>query len=86
VILYTIIGGIIALGALKTLPTYGYGTNFIIKSKDDVNVKIAALAAQEKVNTARHLRNEAAYQCLRNGFIILIIPVIFFIIAPIFKP
>lgn len=77
-VLYTIIGGILALGALKTLPTYGYGTEFIIKSKNNVNVKIAALAAQEKINNVRHLRNEAAYQCLRNGFIILIVFVILF--------
>jgi len=81
-VLYTIAGGILALGALKTLPTYGYGTNFDIKSKNDDNVKVTALAAQEKVNTARHLRNEAAYQCLRNGFLILWVSLVLFFSAP----
>lgn len=81
-VLYTIMGGLLALGALKTLPTYGYGTDFILKSKDNDDVKVAALAAQEKVNIARHLRNEAAYQCLRNGLIILMVSVILFTAAP----
>jgi len=83
-VLYTIIGGILALGALKTLPTYGYGTDFVIKAKNDNKIGVSALAAQEKVNTARHLRNEAAYQCLRNGFIIILIPVVLFASAPYF--
>ncbi|MDD5065107.1 MAG: hypothetical protein PHQ35_10185 [Phycisphaerae bacterium] len=84
-VLYTIMGGVLALGALRTLPLYGYGTDFVLKSKDNDEVKIAALAAQEKVNLARHLRNEAAYQCLRNGLIILMVSVVLFIAAPFLK-
>ncbi len=83
-VLYTITGGILALGALKTLPTYGYGTDFVIKAKNDNKIRITALAAQEKINTARHLRNEAAYQCLRNGFIIILIPVVLLASSPYF--
>lgn len=81
-ILYTITGGLLALGALKTLPTYGYGTNFIVNSKDNDDIIISALAAQEEVNIARHLRNEAAYQCLRNGFIFLITLAVLFMAVP----
>ena len=78
---YTIVGGLIALGSLRTLPKYGYGTEYRLsdghKRPDQNNkkVKVEALAAQEIVNTVRHLRNEAAYQCLRNGLICLVLSI-----------
>ena len=70
-IFYTMAAGFIALGALKTLPSYGYGTDFLLRARDDRSVLVYALAAQEKVNLIRHLRNECAYQSLRNGFVCL---------------
>ncbi len=70
--LYMLAAGITALGALKTLPTYGYGTEHIINQKaGGVSYLSQALFAQERMNIVRHLRNEAAYQSLRNGFILL---------------
>ena len=31
---------------------------------------------QEEINIVRHLRNESAYQCLRNGFFLLLLALI----------
>jgi hypothetical protein len=70
-VFYSFLGGLVALGALKTLPSYGYGTDFMIQFKADRKVGMSALAAQEAMNIIRHLRNETAYQCLRNGFVCL---------------
>ncbi len=70
--LYMLLAGIIALGALKTLPTYGYGTEHVINLKEKgISYLAEALFAQEQINIIRQLRNEAAYQSLRNGFILL---------------
>ena len=71
--LFMLIGGLISLGALTTLPRYGYGTYFVIKARTDPDIRIHALAAQEKVNLIRHCRNEAAFQCIRNGLLLLIV-------------
>ena len=70
--IYMLLAGITALGALKTLATYGYGTEHLLKLKSDgVSHLSQALYAQERMNIVRQLRNEAAYQSLRNGFIML---------------
>ena len=72
--LYMLSAGIISLGAVKTMPTYGYGTEYLINRADVGAPYLAeALCLQEKMNVIRHLRNEAAYQSLRNGFIILFV-------------
>ena len=66
--------GFVALGALRTFPSYGYGTAFLLKLKrtEDKQVVLAtALARQETINNIRHLRNETAYQMLRNGLLFL---------------
>ena len=76
--IFAIIGAILALGALKTLPLYGYGTEFRLKVLDDDGARVTALAAQEKINFVRYMRNETAYECLRNGLIILLLSVILF--------
>tara|TARA_R110002167_G_scaffold73411_2_gene205868 strand:- start:1523 stop:2221 length:699 start_codon:yes stop_codon:yes gene_type:complete len=71
--IYMLLAGITALGALKTLATYGYGTEHLINQKNEGIAYLSqALFAQEKVNIVRQLRNEAAYQSLRNGFIVLL--------------
>lgn len=70
--LYMLAAGITALGALKTLATYGYGTDHMINQKTKgVSYVSQALYKQERMNIIRHLRNEAAYQSLRNGFLLL---------------
>jgi len=72
--IYMLLAGITALGSLKTLPVYGYGTQHALNQKDGgVYYLSQALYAQERMNVARHLRNEAAYQSLRNGFFVLLL-------------
>ena len=58
--------------ALRTLPSYGYGTRFLLdQSVDPPQILADALARQETMNVVRHLRNEAAYQAMRNGLLFL---------------
>ena len=77
-VMYSLAGGFVALGALRTLPSFGYGTMFTLEAKRD-RIKIPeALVAQELMNIVRHLRNEAAYQCLRNGILCLFMAVILY--------
>jgi hypothetical protein len=72
-----LLAGITALGALKTLPVYGYGTQHALsQEKGGVTYLSQALYAQENINLVRHLRNETAYQSLRNGFLVLLIALI----------
>jgi len=72
--LYMLMAGITALGAIKTLATYGYGTDHFLNQKKIGDSYLAeALYAQERMNIIRHLRNESAYQSLRNGFLMLFI-------------
>ena len=70
---FVLLAGFVALGALRTLPSYGYGTAFLLESRQPKDRYVAALATalarQETMNAIRHLRNETAYQCLRNGFV-----------------
>ena len=66
-VLYVLAAGFVALGALRTLPTYGYGTKFLLQCQNDQRALAEALACQEAMNIIRQLRNETAYQALRNG-------------------
>lgn len=80
-IFYSMSAGFTAIGALKTLPTYGYGTDFIIKGKNDISVLVHALASQEKMNIIRHLRNESSYQSLRNSMASLFMALLIFTVS-----
>jgi len=66
---YMLMGGVISLGALKTLPKFGYGARFQLIKCQEKYAK--ALLGMEKINILRHQRNECAYMCLRNGFLII---------------
>ena len=73
--LFVLAAAFLALGALRTLPAYGYGTGFLLTLQQTENrhkVLADALARQEAMNTVRHLRNEAAYQALRNGLVLVV--------------
>ncbi|SDG10659.1 hypothetical protein SAMN05216571_104290 [Onishia taeanensis] len=75
--IYMLLAGVTALGALKTLAVYGYGTQHALRQKNGgVSYLSQALYAQERMNVVRHLRNEAAYQSLRNGFLVLLVALI----------
>ena len=82
-IIYILLGGLLALGAMRTLPAYGYGTRFALAQSAGATVPplADALARQETVNQRRHLRNEAAQQMLRNGFLVLLVAFIAFAIS-----
>jgi hypothetical protein len=68
-VLYIICGGLIALGAMRTQRTYGKRRD---KKIDTIAEISTALSLQDMSNVRRHLRNEAAYQSLRNGLILLV--------------
>lgn len=80
---YFLLSGFIALGALRTLSSYGYGTQHMLKlleldSEEKQRYLAKCLARAEVINIVRHLRNETAYQSLRNGLIL------FFLAAMVF--
>ena len=78
-ILYILIAGLTALGALRMRPYSGYGTEFLIclaQTRDPKTILAKALARQECENLVRQLRNEATYQSLRNGLVLIILGVV----------
>ena len=76
---YCVIAGLVALGALRTERLHGYGTPLLLKQDRPMNEKLAeSLARQEIVNIVRHLRNEAAFQSLRNGLLLFIVAIVMF--------
>jgi hypothetical protein len=83
-IFYIFVGGSIALSSLRTLPTFGYGTGLKIdvkRANAPVEVYIDALLRQEKANQIRQVRNEAAFQALRNGFVLFgIVLILYFLV------
>lgn len=79
--LYILSGGCVALGALRTHPSYGYGAEFLWRAQKNKTEYIIALEAQKTMNIVRHIRNEAAFQCLRNGAVFLLISLILFAAA-----
>ena len=78
---YVLAAGLTAVGALRTRKSYGYGTQFLLRleQENDARVVLAdALARQETMNVVRHLRNETAYQSLRNGLGMLFMGILIF--------
>jgi hypothetical protein len=73
--IYMLSGSLLALGALKTLPKFGFGTEYKLDKTVDKLSK--ALASQERINLLRHARNEATYMSLRNGFLCILIALTF---------
>ena len=67
---FGIVSVLISARSLTTLPTFGYGTDFELIKEDDEELR-RALILQETANSIRQVRNEAAYQCLRNGLLCL---------------
>ena len=76
---YVLSSGFIALGALRTLCSYGYGTQPLLLDADQRQRHLAeCLARAEAINLVRHLRNETAYQSLRNGLTLLSLSAVVF--------
>jgi hypothetical protein len=87
-VFYIFSAGFLALGALRTQPSFGYGTE-IRKSAIARNKTLYAdaLIRQELSNDMRHLRNEASYQLLRNGLVLLFLSLTAFaVIKTFFSP
>lgn len=80
---YVLTAGFLALTSLRTLPSYGFGTTFLLQRKadDESEIVATALARQETSNLLRHARNEAAYMTLRNGFLLLFVACVLFVCA-----
>jgi hypothetical protein len=81
-ILFVFIGGYIALTSLGTMPTFGYGTAFRVKAKTaaaPAEVILDALVRQETANQVRQVRNEAAFQSLRNGCFVFAVVLILYL-------
>ena len=76
---YSTMAGLVALGALRTAPRHGYGTPLLLEQDTHRRKKLTeSLARQEVINLVRHLRNEAAFQCLRNGLLLFIVVIMMF--------
>ena len=83
-VIYILIGGLLALSGLRVAQTFGYGTKFRAEKKsagDPLQYLVEQLLRQETQNTIRQIRNEAAFQCLRNGFGAFGVSLLFYILA-----
>ena len=62
-----------ALGALRPQPRHGFGTQYLVAlRRNDRRVTQAdQLARQEIRNSIRQMRNDAVFQTVRNGMIVL---------------
>lgn len=79
-VLYALMGGFVALGSMRTRPVYGLRLK-VPKSRPGARRHDIAdsIVRNEFVSLARHQRNETAYICLRNGFICLLVALLFFL-------
>ena len=81
---YVLAAGLTAVGALRTERSYGYGTQFLLRLEQENDARVVwakALARQETMNVVRHLRNETAYQSLRNGLAMLFMGILIFLVT-----
>lgn len=84
-VFYVLTGGFVALGSLRTQQSFGYGTQPLLLTEDERIALFAdSLARQEIANQVRHLRNETAFQLLRNGFALLFLGLLLFGISKAF--
>ena len=87
--IYVLIAGFLAMAAFRTLPSFGYGTEFLVGLKQSAEPKqiyLDCLVRQERANQIRQIRNEAAFQALRNGFIIFALVLIVYLLYPVPSP
>ena len=82
-LVYLLIGAVVALGGVRTMNTYGYGTQVLLgRGSENYLVQLASdLARQETMNLIRHGRNECSYQCLRNGLFTLFLAIALYFVA-----
>ena len=86
-VLYLFGAGFLALGAMRTLPSYGYGTHFKLLVRERKVAALAeALARQETMNLVRHVRNETSLMAARNGFVWIGACLVVLVIAAVLGP
>jgi hypothetical protein len=73
VVFYALAAGFVALGAMRTQPSYGLGAypDFWDKPGARREFLASSLARNEKIGLARGARNETAHMLLRNSFVCL---------------
>lgn len=85
-VLYFVLAGLTALGAIRTEPTYGSTTQILLLGKKKKQQCLAKCLAQSEVmNSIRHLRNEAVFQNLRIGHYLFLSAIVLFISSRIFE-
>ena len=77
-VLYFILASWMALGAVRTYRKFGFGTRYALARQDSTSTALRAehLARQETLNILRHCRNEAVFQAVRNGLILLLVGIL----------
>ena len=73
-VVYFLLASWLALGAVRTYPRFGFGTQYLLARQHSNSTALVAehLARQETLNVLRHCRNEAVFQTVRNGLILLL--------------
>ena len=86
-VVYFIVASWMALGALRTYRRYGFGTRYLLARQDSSSAALRAesLARQETLNILRHCRNEAVFQTVRNGLILLLVGILVSVAAVYFR-
>ena len=86
-VVYFIVASWVALGALRTYPRYGFGTRYLLdrQSPNSAALPAESLARQETLNILRHCRNEAVFQTVRNGLILLLVGILVSVAAVYFR-
>ena len=84
---YVLAAGLVSVGALRTQRLYGYGSQFLLyqQEKDSTVPLVDSLARQETTNLIRHLRNETAFQALRNGIWLLFVGLLIFAATLVYR-
>ena len=79
-VVYFLLASWLALGAVRTYPRFGFGTQYLlVRQHSDSTAFVAEhLARQETFNVLRHCRNEAVFQTVRNGLILLLVGIVAF--------
>jgi hypothetical protein len=81
-VFYSLAGGFVALGAMRTFPVFGLRRGGIPKERSGARREQLAndLTRNELLAVTKHLRNEAAYMALRNAFGSLFVALTTFVI------
>ena len=79
--LYIFLAGLLALGARRASPSYGYGTQALLHQQQNHEQTILAedLIRQELMNFRRYYRNETVYMALRNVLFLILFGAILFL-------